>query len=79
VRWIEGKLMLDFKHQWAATEALGPILDSQYTTLFAGVEAKVRLIRKLAIAAAFAQPLFTLSPGQNVQSRVYRLGVELAL
>ena len=78
-QWFEGKLALDFHHQWAASDAGAPILDSQVTSLFAGVEARVRPIRKFAIAAALSQPLFSLSPGQNVQSRVYRLGVELAL
>jgi hypothetical protein len=78
-QWLEGRVALDFKHQWAAADVTGPLYDSQSTALLAGIEAKVRPMRKLAIAAAFTQPLFSLSQGQYQQSRTYRLGVELAL
>jgi hypothetical protein len=78
-RWLSGRVALDFKQQWASRDGGGPLNDTQGTALFAGVEARVSPASQVSIAAAFSQPLFTVSPGAYAYGRVYRLGLELAL
>ena len=78
-RWFSGRVALDFKQQWGARDGSGLLNDTQGTALFAGVEARVSPASQVSIAAAFTQPLFTVSPGAYAYGRVYRLGLELAL
>lgn len=72
------RFALDLKQHWAAREAGLVLPQSQYLALFAGGEVRVQPARWLAATAGLALPLFCVSPGQNSQGRVYRLGLGLA-